>query len=69
MANRSDFFEAKLPRSLKRMLAMSEANGWIQNNSEREQIKNLFINAHASHVAFKNKRHNTENRDASDSES
>lgn len=68
MANRSDFFSAKLPRGFKRMLAIEEANGWIKNNHERGEIKKLLIGAHANHVAFKMKRHSSENRDASDGE-
>ena len=67
MANRSDFFNAKLPRGFKRMLAMEQANGWI-DRKEYHQVKNLFIQAHATHVGFKMKRHSTENRDASDGE-
>jgi predicted methyltransferase len=68
MANRSDFFNAKLPRGLKRMLAMSETYGWIKDSHERGRLKRQFISAHANHVGFKLKRHSTENRDASDSE-
>lgn len=56
MANRSDFFSAKLPRGFKRMLAMEQANGWIKNNQERNAIKKLFIAAHANHVSHKMKR-------------
>lgn len=65
MANRSDFFSAKLPRHYKRVLAMAEANGWITNSHERGSLKRSFINAHANHVGFKMKRNSTENRDAS----
>ena len=68
MANRSDFFDAKLPRGLKRMLAMQQAYGWAGNEHDRGATKRLLIEAHANHVAFKMKRHNTENRDAADSE-
>ena len=67
MANRSDFFNAKLPRGFKRMLAMEQANGWA-DRKEYHSVKNLFIKAHATHVGYKLKRHSTENRDASDSE-
>lgn len=66
MANRSDFFSAKLPRGFKRMLAMEEANGWIQNEHERGNMKRAFIDAHATHVGFKLKRNSAERRDASD---
>lgn len=68
MANRSDFFNAKLPRSIKRMLIMGQVNGWTGDEHSRGSIKNLFIKAHADHVGFKMKRQNTENRDASDGE-
>lgn len=67
MANRSDFFSAKLPRGFKRMLAMEQANGWI-DRKDYNAVKKLFIQAHATHVGFKMKRHSTENRDASDGE-
>jgi hypothetical protein len=67
MANRSDFFNAKLPRGMKRMLAMAETYGWVKDSHNRGELKRLFINAHANHVGFKMKR-NTDNRDASDGE-
>jgi len=56
MANRSDFFSAKLPRSIKRMLIMGQVNGWTGNEHSRGAIKKQFIQAHASHVGFKMKR-------------
>lgn len=56
MANRSDFFDAKLPRQYKRMLAMAQTNGWSGNEHDRSVIKKAFINAHANHVSFKLKR-------------
>jgi hypothetical protein len=68
MANRSDFFNAKLPRGMKRMLAMAETYGWVKDAHNRGELKQLLINAHANHVGFKLKRHSTENRDASDGE-
>lgn len=68
MANRSDFFDSKLPREFKRMLATAETRGWIKDNQERGELKRAFISAHANHVGFKLKRHSTENRDASDTE-
>jgi len=68
MANRSDFFSAKLPREYKRMLAVAESRGWINGNQERSELKKSLIAAHANHVGFKMKRHSTENRDSSDSE-
>jgi hypothetical protein len=67
MANRSDFFNAKLPRGFKRMLAMEETNGWLKDSHERGSIKRLLIDAHANHVSFKMKRHSTENRDSVES--
>ena len=60
MANRSDFFNAKLPRQYKRMLAMEQTNGWLNNSHERGAIKDLFIKAHANHVAYKLKRQSME---------
>lgn len=68
MANRSDFFTAKLPRQFKRVLAMAEANGWINDSHERGAIKRSLIGAHANHVGFKLKRGTTENRDGSNNE-
>lgn len=65
MANRSDFFKAKLPRKYKRMIAMSEAYGWINDSHTRGDIKRIFIKAHANAVAFKNKRNSVDNRDNS----
>ena len=56
MANRSDFFNAKLPRQYKRMIAMEETNGWIKDSHQRGKIKKLFIDAHSNHVAHKLKR-------------
>lgn len=68
MANRSDFFSAKLPRQYKRMLAMSQTYGWSGDKHAFGDLRRMFINAHASHVGHKLKRNTTENRDASDSE-
>ena len=56
MANRSDFFSAKLPRSIKRMLTMGDVYDWNGNQHNRGAIKRQFIDAHASHVGFKMKR-------------
>jgi hypothetical protein len=56
MANRSDFFNAKLPRGFKRMMAMAQTNGWVKDSHEYGKIKNLFIDAHANHVRYKVKR-------------
>lgn len=56
MANRSDFLKAKLPRSLKRMLAMSQTYGWSGDAHNSGEIRRLFIDAHASHVGFKTRR-------------
>lgn len=60
MANRSDFFDAKLPRSIKRMLIMGHVNGWTGDKHSRNAIKNQFIKAHANHVGFKLKRQSAE---------
>lgn len=60
MANRSDFFNAKLPRHFKRMIAMAETNGWVKDSHERGKLKSSFINAHANHVAYKLKRNAVE---------
>ena len=56
MANRSDFFNAKLPRHFKRILAMAETYGWVKNSHERGELKRSFITAHSNHVGFKLKR-------------
>jgi len=52
MANRSDFFDAKLPRYLKKMISS------IPNIDahQRGEIRRAFIGAHAAHVAHKLKR-------------
>lgn len=60
MANRSDFFNAKLPRQYKKMLAMAETYGWSGDEHTRGHIKRAFINAHASHVSHKLKRQSNE---------
>lgn len=65
MANRSDFLKAKLPRSLKRMLAMSQTYGWSGDAHNSGEIRRLFIDAHASHVGFKTKRQSSESNQAS----
>ena len=56
MANRSDFYSAKLPRSIKRMLTMAQVNGWTGDKHNRNKIKRQFIDAHTNHVGFKLKR-------------
>ena len=56
MANRSDFFSAKLPRGYKKLMAMGETYGYIKNSHERGQFKRMMISAHANHVGFKMKR-------------
>lgn len=48
MANRSDFYRAKVPRSIKKMLALNHCDP-----HERAVMRKLFQEAHASHVAFK----------------
>jgi hypothetical protein len=66
MANRSDFFNAKLPRQYKRILAMSEAYGWINDSHERGDFKRSMIAAHTNHVAFKIKRQSMDNANSSE---
>ena len=68
MANRSDFFNAKLPRATKRMLTMGQVYGWTGDAHERGAIRRAMISAHANHVGFKMKRQSSENRDSSDNE-
>lgn len=60
MANRSDFFNAKLPRQYKRILATGEAYGWVKDKHERGLVKRLFIEAHSNHVSYKLKRPSTD---------
>lgn len=64
MANRSDFFNAKLPRSIKRMISLGEAAGNYDKNTAKS-IRRAFIDAHANHVGFKLKRSSENNRDTS----
>jgi hypothetical protein len=66
MANRSDFYNAKLPRQYKRLLAMSEAYGWVKDSHERGDFKRSMIAAHANHVAFKIKRQSMDNANSSE---
>jgi hypothetical protein len=68
MANRSDFFNAKLPRSQKKLLAMGRTYGYIKDSHEYGAFKRAFIAAHQNHVGFKLKRNNENNRDAAESE-
>ena len=55
MANRSDF-QSDFPRQFKRMLAMEQAMGFIQDNHERGEIKRLWLKAHTHHRDYYNKR-------------
>jgi len=55
MANRSDF-QSNFPRQLKRMLAMEQAMGFIQDNHERGALKRLWLKAHTHHRDYYNKR-------------
>jgi len=66
MANRSDFYNAKLPRQYKRLLAMSEAYGWINDSHERGDFKRSMIAAHANHVVSKIKRQSMDNANSSE---
>jgi hypothetical protein len=64
MANRSDFFSAKLPRGFKKLMAMGETYGYIRDSHERGQFKRMMIDAHANHVGFKMKRNALETNEA-----
>ena len=55
MANRSDFFSAKLPRSLKKMIALAEMSG-AYNKHQAGEVRDLFIKAHAAHITAKTRR-------------
>jgi hypothetical protein len=68
MANRSDFFTAKLPRGYKRMLAMEQVYGLIKDSHDRGSIKKLLISAHSNAVGFKLKRNSADVKESSDSE-
>ena len=68
MANRSDFFNAKLPRATKRMLTMGQVYNWTGDQHARGDLRRAMIAAHANHVGFKMKRQSSENRDSSDNE-
>ena len=63
MANRSDFFNTsqkcpRLPRYLKKMLALNSVNAHHDG-----EMRRLFIQAHQVHVAYKLKRGNEETVD------
>jgi len=64
MANRSDFYNAKLPRSIKRMLIMGQVYGFTGNEHTRGAIKKSFIEAHANHISFKLKRQQADTSDS-----
>lgn len=64
MANRSDFFSAKLPRGFKKLMAMGETYGYIKNSHERGQFKRMFISAHANHVGHKMRRNALDVKDS-----
>lgn len=63
MANRSDFFNAKLPRGFKKLMAMGETYGYINNSQERGKFKRMMIEAHANHVGYKLRRNSVETKD------
>lgn len=67
MANRSDVFNAKLPRVIKRALIMGQARGYLTKD-EHAYAKNRLIESHANYVAFKLKRNIAENRDMAEAE-
>ena len=62
MANRSDFFKAKLPRVIKRALIMGAARGFL-SKEEHNHAKKCLIASHANYVAHKLKRNLVGNRD------
>ena len=64
MCNRSDFYQAKLPRYLKRMLSLMSTGDKLHDN----EVKKLFIQAHAKHVEYKIKRNNSDFTDTSEEE-
>lgn len=55
MANRSDF-QSNFPRQFKRLLAMEEVNGLVNNNHERGELKRIWLKAHSHHRDYINKR-------------
>lgn len=67
MANRSDFFNAKLPRVIKRALIMGQARGYL-TQEEHAYAKNRLIESHRNFVAYKLKRNIVENRDTTEAE-
>jgi len=64
MANRSDFYNAKLPRSIKRMLTMGQVYNFTGDEHSRGAMKKSFIAAHANHVSFKLKRQQVDTSDS-----
>ena len=66
MANRSDFNKAKLPRVLKRALTMGEVRG--ADSHRAGELRKMFVQAHANHLAFKNRRNDQHYRDAEEVE-
>ncbi|NBX50339.1 hypothetical protein EBT25_10435 [bacterium] len=55
MANRSDF-QSDFPRQFKRLLAMEQAYGWINDSHERGALKSIWLKAHIHHRDYYNKR-------------
>ena len=64
MANRSDFFSAKLPRGFKKLMAMGEIYGYIKNSHERGLYKRAMIEAHSNHVGYKMRRNALDVKDS-----
>lgn len=60
MANRSDFFNAKLPRYLKRALTMQSIN---MTKEQSNEIKKIMMGAHQSHISHRLKRNTVDNKD------
>lgn len=55
MANRSDF-QSSFPRQFKRLLAMSQARGWVADAHDRGNIKRILMGAHKHYRDASNKR-------------
>lgn len=59
MANRSDFQNA-LPRTVKRVLDLN----YGLDPHHKAVVRKMFVEAHATHRAYKNKKRQLENRDS-----
>lgn len=54
MANRCDR-NSKMPRQLKRQLALAEAHGHITDSHQRGEVKRIMQSAHATHEVWHKK--------------